>query len=81
MALINCKECGKEMSSSASACPSCGKPAEDVAKKERSKKRGNVQGAGCLIIIVGFVLMLLSPIVGTLALAAGIVVLLIGFFV
>ena len=26
MALIDCKECGKEISSEAPACPHCGKP-------------------------------------------------------
>jgi hypothetical protein len=31
MALIKCKECGGEMSSSASKCPKCGKSRNTVA--------------------------------------------------
>lgn len=81
MAMVTCKECSKELSSEALACPSCGKPQEAKLKKERHKKRSNVQGAGCLLIIVGILLMMLSPIVGTIALAAGVVVLVIGLFV
>lgn len=42
MALIKCKECGKEISSAAAACPNCGKP---VAKTTPAAK-------GCLSVIV-----------------------------
>ena len=33
MALIKCAECGKEISSKASACPNCGCPIEKETKK------------------------------------------------
>lgn len=45
MALVKCKECGKEVSNKAESCPGCGKP---IKKKE---KEG---GIGCLLIL-GFV--------------------------
>ncbi len=35
MALIKCRECGKEISSEATSCPNCGAPVkEDEIKKE-----------------------------------------------
>ena len=33
MSLIKCEECGKEISSKASACPNCGNPIEKETKK------------------------------------------------
>ena len=59
MALINCPECGKEVSDKATSCPKCGAPTEygkKETKKERIKKKGNVQGAGCLIMILALIL-------------------------
>ena len=53
MALIKCKECGKEISSEAPSCPNCGKPtsAPDPSKRKRS---------GCLpmigLIVIGTVI-------------------------
>ena len=43
MALIRCKECGKEVSRNAAACPNCGAPI---------KKKGTSLGAGCLTILI-----------------------------
>ncbi len=38
MALIKCKECGKEISSAADVCPNCGCPTDaGVAKKEKDE--------------------------------------------
>lgn len=48
MALIKCTECGKEMSSDAAACPSCGKPNEAAAKKQSTSTRD----AGCLLMVL-----------------------------
>lgn len=59
MPLMNCTECGKEISDKAASCPHCGAPTEwgqKETKKERRKKRGNVQGAGCLLIILAIIL-------------------------
>lgn len=43
MALINCKECGKEVSSSAPVCPHCGK---------QQSPEGMSKGQGCGLIAV-----------------------------
>lgn len=48
MALIKCPECAKEMSSDATACPSCGKPNEVAAKKKSTSTRD----AGCLLMVL-----------------------------
>lgn len=54
MALIKCRECGKEISSEAKACPNCGCP---VKTPEQPKKNNNVNGcSGCLLtflIVIG----------------------------
>lgn len=48
MAMVNCKECGKEISSKAAACPHCG------FKPEKDK-------AGCAqVLVVGFVAVLVA---------------------
>lgn len=57
MALIKCAECGKEISSSAQACPQCGHPAaiesaNHTAEVARSaNKIGTWQGLALIIII------------------------------
>lgn len=59
MALIKCEACGKEISTEASACPGCGDPTrrgKDTSKEEEQKHRSNLQGAGCLMIILAFIL-------------------------
>ncbi len=63
MALINCSECGKEISNKAELCPDCGAPtkigkkkSKKAAQKARIKDRSNKQGAGCLLILVAIVL-------------------------
>lgn len=37
MALINCTECGHEVSSKASACPNCAAPVEATAQVSKKK--------------------------------------------
>lgn len=63
MSLISCSECNKKVSDKADACPHCGAPTNlgkkkyrSQVKKDRVKRRSNVQGAGCLTIIVAIVL-------------------------
>lgn len=86
MPLINCAECGKEISDKASSCPNCGAPTKygkKQAKKERTHRRGNVQGAGCLLIIISILLGLTVigiPFAGFLG-VVGLAVLIVGFFV
>lgn len=49
MALINCKECGKEISDKATSCPNCGyKLKETTAEKELS-----VAKTVAIVIIIG----------------------------
>lgn len=45
MALIKCKECGKEISKSAKSCPHCGAPAE--------KAKGGFSLAKIMVVILG----------------------------
>ena len=55
MALIECKECGKEISKKAEMCRNCGSPTQwgkKVKRKEQNKRKGYFQGAGCLLIII-----------------------------
>jgi uncharacterized membrane protein YvbJ len=86
MSLISCNECGKEISDKASSCPNCGAPTKwgkKEAKKERRNRRGNVQGAGCLVIILAIILGLTvigAPFAIFLGII-GLVVLIIGFFI
>ena len=59
MALANCKECGKQVSTSAKACPSCGVPSPTKKEKntethlgiKKGSKEGNAIG---IIIMVAF---------------------------
>ncbi len=50
MALINCKECGKEISDQAQSCPSCGVP----LKKQPEKRSG--MGIITALIIIGVII-------------------------
>lgn len=70
MALIKCKECGKEMSGEAAACPACGKPNVAAKKKEMDGK----QGMGCLLFLVGGGLLLFFPMLGLPVLVVGLVI-------
>jgi hypothetical protein len=47
MALIQCKECGNQISSDASACPNCGKPV----------KKTSPAASGCLVVIIVIVVL------------------------
>ena len=59
MAIANCKECGKKVSTSATTCPNCGTP-EPTEKKEKNTetlfgaKQGSKLGTtyGIIIMIV-----------------------------
>jgi uncharacterized membrane protein YvbJ len=64
MALINCDECGKKISSKAEACPQCGAPVGgSIAPPLGSVKKGittrpdfwhdpNVGAVGCLLLLI-----------------------------
>lgn len=52
MALVNCKECGKEISDQAQACPFCGIPLRPQPRPVAPEKRITSGASGCLILIV-----------------------------
>jgi hypothetical protein len=41
MALINCNECGNQISDKASACPKCGNPVNNIQSKEQKTETRN----------------------------------------
>jgi hypothetical protein len=51
MAMVQCKECGKQMSDTASKCPNCGK-----ARTNRAAVFGLGLGAIILVIVLFYVL-------------------------
>lgn len=59
MALINCPECSKSISDSASNCPNCGYPINPVPKPKGQGCFMQTLNAGCLIIVVIFVFALI----------------------
>lgn len=52
MALIKCPECGKEMSSTALACPCCGAPNKAEQAKEETKKSNQLTSTICGAIML-----------------------------
>lgn len=59
MALVNCSECNKKVSSDAINCPNCGAPI-DLEKIKKKQKEG---GKGCIIAIG--VIIILSLVINT----------------
>lgn len=59
--LVQCPECGNEVSSKASDCPHCGYPLsarpESNAQKENIGCLGGVTGCGCLTMYVFFIIL------------------------
>lgn len=55
MALIYCKECGKQISSKAPVCPNCGSPQDDETNSDNNIHIGYLL-ISFLIPLVGFVL-------------------------
>jgi len=54
MALIKCRECGKDVSTEAAACPNCGAPVVQVAKAtvaKKANKHSNIIGTFFLAIV------------------------------
>lgn len=57
MSLISCKDCGKEISSAASACPSCGAPVASASAGVRKNPRLlGLLGGGAVGLVVGKVM-------------------------
>ena len=68
MALINCKECNKEVSSVAAACPHCGAPTFEAAGDqsariiEQSSKKLKIHYLYAFgVLVVGVLLALILP--------------------
>ena len=56
MALINCPDCGKEMSDRAPACPHCGHPnAKAVTIEQTGKKWKFLQLFGVIFLLIGII--------------------------
>lgn len=59
MALINCKECGKEISNKATTCPNCGNPINDdtYTKEIKASKKVAIFIIAILVVvcIIGFI--------------------------
>jgi uncharacterized membrane protein len=73
MALVTCKECSKEMSDAAEACPACGAP----NKKVKAKTKDSKQAMGCLLVLLAIPLSLvITPIGGVLVAVVGILMML-----
>jgi len=82
--LIPCPSCKKEISPLASSCPNCGRPTEhgvQIIKDAKRSRRGNVQGVGCLTLLIALVFILISPVVSYLLFPIGIVIILVGLFI
>lgn len=90
MALITCIDCRAQISDRARACPHCGAPVravqdddprEDVVdylRRRRRHDRGNTQGCGCLMLIIGVPLCIAFPPLGALLALLGLVILIYG---
>lgn len=58
MALINCKECGAEVSDKASSCPKCGYPInEDLVQRTSFKKNRKIRNVAISILLAIIVIM------------------------
>lgn len=78
MALIECPECGKAISSEAPSCPSCGKPNKAV----RNNRRSNVQGCGCLLVLAAIgAAVVISPALAAVLGVIGLAVLVVGLLI
>jgi hypothetical protein len=57
MALINCPECGKQVSEKAPTCPQCGSP---IAPAKKEKKEAKQYGCGTLIVALVLLFIFIS---------------------
>lgn len=65
MAMIQCPECNKPMSDSASACPSCGYPVSPPPLQTPKKK--GMPGWAIALIIIGCMGVIALPVIGMMA--------------
>lgn len=56
MAMITCKECGKEISSTAERCPHCGCKTRYGKETEDSKRNSTALWVGLALVVIGAIL-------------------------
>ena len=71
MALIDCPDCGKQVSDQASACPACAHPIRAITIEATGKKWKAQQLAFGALILLGFILVFSYPAFGGLLCIAG----------
>lgn len=62
MAMIKCRECGKEISSMAETCPHCGAKTRFGVKQQEAKANGIGTYIMLALIAVGFVLVVMASV-------------------
>ncbi len=82
MPLVQCPDCGKNVSSSAPNCLSCGRPMTAFSSKaiQTQRKGGKYEAAGTLLIFVGIITCFASAVLGGLLVLGGFVVFIVGRF-
>ena len=82
MPLIDCPDCGRQVSDSAPNCPQCGKPMTIFAGKavQTTRKGGKYEGVGFLLIVAGIFVCFASGGLGAVLILVGFIVFLIGRF-
>lgn len=72
--IVNCKECGKELSYTAPKCPHCGAPKGKAVGIPKVEKR-----AGVIIAVIGFVLFFVSLLIKSyLSMMFGLIMMILG---
>ena len=64
MAMINCSECGKEISDQARTCPNCGHPSDREAKMQKVLDT-NQQSSRVGCVIVAIIMMIVGILIAT----------------
>jgi len=82
MSLINCPDCGRQVSDSAPNCPQCGRPMSMFSGKsvQTRRKGGKYEGIGFLLIVGGMFACFASGVLGGLLILIGFIIFLIGRF-
>ncbi|AMM24588.1 hypothetical protein [Variovorax sp. PAMC 28711] len=78
MALVVCSECGKQVSTLAASCPSCGAPVAGAAASDRQAPLVNAGVLGKAVVAIGAWLVV-PWVVRLLAFLAGIAMLIVMF--
>lgn len=71
MALIDCPDCGKQVSDKATACPSCAHPIQAMTIEVTGKKWKAQQLAFGVLTVIGFFTVFSYPAAGGLLCIAG----------